>query len=58
MLFLINKFKVAFNIDNAANILRIEFKKVAKEVKKLLLINKFKPALNSTMLQKKGELNL
>ena len=58
MLFLINKFKAAFNIDNAAKILRIEFKKVAEQVKKSFLINKFKPALNSAMQQKKGALNL
>ena len=58
MLFLINKFKPAFNIDYAAEILRIKFKKVAMQVKKWLLINKFKPSLNSAMLQTKFALNL
>ena len=42
MLFLINKFEPVFNIDLATNKLGIEFKKVAKQTKKLFLINTFK----------------
>ena len=52
MLFFINKFKPAFNINKAANIRHIEFKKVALQVTKLMLINKFKAVLNNAMLQK------
>ena len=52
MLCLINKFKPAFNINKAANIWRIEFKKVVIQVKNSIIINKFKPALNNAMLQK------
>ena len=60
-----NKFKPAFNINKAANILRIEFKKVAKQGEKSkseqitqMLINKLRPALNNAMPQKKGALKL
>ena len=60
-----NKSKPAFNINNAANILRIEFKKVAKQRGKSkseqitqMLINKLRPALNNAMPQKKGALKL
>ena len=40
MLFLINKLKSAFSIKKAANIRHIEFKKVALQVYKSMLINK------------------
>ena len=53
MLFLINKLKPAFNIKKAENKRRIEFKKVAWQFNKLMLIIKLKPALINAMLQKK-----
>ena len=46
MLLLLKKLKPTFFILKAANKRRIEFKKVALEVQKSMLINKFKPALN------------
>ena len=53
MLFCFNNFKPAFKLNKAAKIQRIEFKPGALlQVKKLMLINRFKAALNNAMLQK------
>ena len=50
MLFLINKLEPAFYINKAANIRRIEFKKLALQVKNSMIINKCNAAKKCALI--------